>query len=298
MYQPGWADPATLDELAHVGVAAGYDALWLHDHLVTPAELSQLGPLAFLDPLIVAAHLASIHPDVSIGFATLVLPLREPVVLSKQLATLATFFPGRIIAGIGAGRYESEFERFGSDDYPRRGALMREHLALMQSLFADGPTTFEGTRRSVRDADMYPKPTHEELAIWLAAQAPKAIARAGRDAAGWITAGVTLEDFSVLAEHYRAGLEEAGRTWADRSIALSVTVDLRTPDERADEDLHRHAYALTGSADDVASALRGYTDAGVTDVLLAFSTNSLDDLAKQIRWFSQEVRPRIESLPT
>jgi alkanesulfonate monooxygenase SsuD/methylene tetrahydromethanopterin reductase-like flavin-dependent oxidoreductase (luciferase family) len=293
LYPPDWASPETLKQLAGKASEAGFDAVWLHDHLLTPDELRHLASPPFYDPLITATRLTTLFPNLRVGIATLVFPLRDPVVLAKQLGTLAGFAPGRIIAGVGAGRYKSEFEQVGSDDYDNRFGLTAEYLQIVRGLLSDGRFSWTGAHRHIRDADMNPGATMDELQFWFAAQAAGGIRRAARMADGWITASVTNEQFDESVEGFRTALTEAGKAWDDRHIALSLTVARDDGTAGDGPDLHRHSFTLRGSAQSVAAAIDRYAASGVTDFLLAFEATSFEDLIAQIEWFEGEVRPAI-----
>ena len=120
---PAWARPDVIDHMAASAIAAGFDFRWLHDHLVVPGELRHLGEPDYFEPIVTMSRLATIFPQVSIGTATIVLPFRDPVLLTKQMTTLSAFHPGRLIFGVGLGRYESEYESLGLDLYHTRGKV-------------------------------------------------------------------------------------------------------------------------------------------------------------------------------
>ena len=291
---PEWASPRTIEELATDAARAGFRSLWLHDHVLTPDELKHLREPEFYEPVTVAVRLLALLPEVQIGIATIVLPLRDPVVLAKQLVTAARFFPGRLIAGIGSGRYASEFAAFGSPLYDARSKVTDEHLRLMRALLTSPTVTFSGTYRSVVDAQMFPKARPGELALWLAANAPVGIKRAARHADGWIAASMPLDEFRAAHETYTAAQRAASRSGA--AIALSLTIDPDGPNARED-GLHRHAFALRGSASEIAAEISRYEGAGATHFLVTFPSATLAEVREKIRWFSSQVVPGLLAAP-
>jgi alkanesulfonate monooxygenase SsuD/methylene tetrahydromethanopterin reductase-like flavin-dependent oxidoreductase (luciferase family) len=293
MCPPDWATPETVEALARQAAKAGFQSLWLQDHVLTPRELEHLPDPAFLEPITVALVLASIVP-LQIGIATLVLPLRDPVVLAKQLATASRFFPGRFIAGMGSGRYRSEFESFGSDQFDDRGKVLEDYLKVIQALFSEDRVTSTGGFRPLTDAEMYPKPRPGDLSIWVAANGPVGVRRAARLGDGWIVGSPQLSEFKVAVDTYRKARGQVGRSLSAPAIALSLTVDRDQGTAAPDgPELHRHAYTLRGTSAEVAAALGTYVAAGATHFLMTFPSATLSELAQKMDWFATEVRPHV-----
>jgi alkanesulfonate monooxygenase SsuD/methylene tetrahydromethanopterin reductase-like flavin-dependent oxidoreductase (luciferase family) len=291
---PEFADPATIDRIASAAVDAGFDSVWLHDHMAVPAELAHLERPDFLEPLVVASHLATAFPSLTVGFAAIVLPFRDPVLLAKQITTLATFNPGRVIAGVGIGRYESEFEALGLDSYHRRGAVSDEWLTIIRALLdGERAVTIDGPTRQLREAVVYPKRRGpSDPAIWVAGNSRPGALRAARFGDGWLTAAVPVDEVLEM----RAVIDKArGGVTTPFTLALSATVK-RSRGSEAEVDghrLHTHTSAIQGDTDAVAEQLSGYTVAGVTHFVLSLGTGPLDALLEDVAWFGVEVRPRV-----
>jgi alkanesulfonate monooxygenase SsuD/methylene tetrahydromethanopterin reductase-like flavin-dependent oxidoreductase (luciferase family) len=287
MCPPEWATPQTVESLAREAAAAGFRSLWLQDHVLTPEEMEDLRDPAFLEPFTVMVRLAALVPTVQIGVATFVLPFRDPVVIAKQLATANRFFPGRFIAGFGAGRYESEFQRFGSDRFEDRGKVTEEYLRIVRQLFVDDRVTVKGSFRSVTEAEMYPKPQPGEIPLWLHGSGPLGIKRAARYADGWIAGSPLPPEFREQVAAFQK--ERGGRPAA--SVAVSLRVDRATRQEGAEET--DHGFVHRGGADDVARTLSAFASAGATHFLLTFPAASVDELVDKMRWFVSEVAPNV-----
>src|SRR5262249_13337044 len=102
--------------------AAGFESLWVSDHIVLPAEIASRYPFAEdgratwatstpeFGALIAWALIAQATERATIGTAVLVLPLREPVVFAKQAASIDVASRGRLRLGVGAGWLEEEFD--------------------------------------------------------------------------------------------------------------------------------------------------------------------------------------------
>src|SRR5215475_10782521 len=104
---------------------AGFDSLWVSDHVVMPAVIASRYPFAadgkatwpadtpYIDAMIALTAIAAATQQARIGTAVLVLPLRQPVVLAKQAASIDVLSGGRLDLGIGAGWLAEEFAALG-----------------------------------------------------------------------------------------------------------------------------------------------------------------------------------------
>ncbi len=111
----------------------GFDSLWITDHIVTA---SRFYSVSWLDSLMTLSHVASITEQVRLGTSILILPVRQPAVLAKEVATLHYLSDGRYIYGIGTGWYGPEFEACGvhkSERGRRTDEVLQATMALFQS---------------------------------------------------------------------------------------------------------------------------------------------------------------------
>src|SRR3954468_7919343 len=135
----------------HAGVAqhaaalerAGFDSLWVSDHIVMPRTIASRYPFApdgratwptdtpYLDALIALAVAAGVTSRVRLGTAALVLPQRNPVELAKQAASIDVASNGRLELGVGAGWLAEEFAALNVP-FEKRGARMDEWIAILR----------------------------------------------------------------------------------------------------------------------------------------------------------------------
>jgi alkanesulfonate monooxygenase SsuD/methylene tetrahydromethanopterin reductase-like flavin-dependent oxidoreductase (luciferase family) len=292
---PEWAEPDTILDLANHAQANGFDSVWFHDHLVTPAELRHLSP-RFYEPLVTMGAVAAMLPEIRVGVATIILPLRDPVLLAKQVGTLASFYPGRVFVGLGAGRYASEFDALGLDIFEQRGPTSAEALEIMQRLLTDPVVDYVGRNRTLRQVSMNPQPSPRPILLY-AGNAPVAARRAARLADGWIGASMPLNDLKAMVELLAEERAKLGRD-DPFTIACSATVVREgdsAPDSASDGDerLHLHAETLSGDAVRLAGLLDAYVEAGVHAFQLSFRASTLDELRDTVQWFGTEVRGRV-----
>lgn len=176
---------------------AGFDSVWCSDHVImTESTERSYYPFGddgtpgwdltspWYDALVVMAQAAAVTQRVTIGCAVLVVPMRNPIVLAKQLASLDRLSGGRIELGAGAGWYAEEFEALGVD-FERRGGRLDEWLELMRRCWTGRPEAFEGAHHRLPAGVIHePTPAHH-IPILIGGMSGPALRRsASQD--GWL----------------------------------------------------------------------------------------------------------------
>ena len=131
----------------------------------------------------------------------MVVPMRHPIVLAKQLSTLDRFSDGRVIVGAGIGAYREEFANaFQNLASVRRDELMAESLVALKLLFEERRATLDGKHIRFRDIEMYPKPVQTPLPIYSAGNSDGAIRRAAELCDGWLPASLSADGIAAGKE--------------------------------------------------------------------------------------------------
>jgi len=170
---------------------AGYDHLLVYDHVLGADSDSRADWDGFydhcdpfLEPLMLFAFLAR---ECGLGFVTdvLVLPQRQTALVAKQVATLDLLAPGRLRLGVGIGWNAVEYDALGVD-FSTRGPRIEEQIALLRRLWNEPAIDHSGLTDAIDAAGIAPRPL-QSIPIWLGtATAPRALARVGRIADGWL----------------------------------------------------------------------------------------------------------------
>jgi probable F420-dependent oxidoreductase len=177
----------------------GFDSLWLSERISGPAP----------DPLVAMAYGAGRTERLKFGMSVMVLPGRNPVVLAKELATLANMSGGRLLPAFGLGAVDPiEQQAFGVQR-GERAKLFDEMLAVMRKCWTGEPFAHHGDRYDYEDIKVLPGASKME--VWLGGIAPSELRRIGRLADGWLPSFVTPADAAagravieeVCAEHDR-----------------------------------------------------------------------------------------------
>jgi probable F420-dependent oxidoreductase len=146
-------DAAELGDYCRQVDSLPFEDIWVIDHLL---EAPAVYGVSWLDPLTALTFAAGVTERVGLGTAALILPLRHPVLLAKEIATLELLSQGRFILGIATGWDPKEFEVMGVP--PRqRGPRTDEALDLLMRLLTDESVSFKGSFWQVDDVTIYPK---------------------------------------------------------------------------------------------------------------------------------------------
>lgn len=145
---------ARLRAMADRAEAVGLDGLWAAEHVL---RAPLIYGVSFLSPLPVLALAAARTRRVRLGTSILILPLRDPVLLAKELATLDVLAEGRFVLGVGTGWDAREFEACRVPLRERAGRT-DEGLALLRRLLTEDNVTFHGKYYDVRDVTIEPRP--------------------------------------------------------------------------------------------------------------------------------------------
>ena len=136
------ASPENIRRAAVQAEAVGFDDVWVSEHIIVPKDAAYPPSANFWDPVLTLTWAAAATSRVRLGTSVLVLPLRHPLPLAKELATLQNLSGGRLILGAGVGWLEAEFDALGVP-FRERGRRMDEGIAMMRAVWGRDPVTFE-----------------------------------------------------------------------------------------------------------------------------------------------------------
>src|SRR6202034_866635 len=135
------ATPERIRRAAQRAEDMGLSDVWVSEHIIVPRATFPRSPL-FYDPVLSLTWAAAVTKRVRLGTSVLVLPMRHPLPLAKELATLQNFSEGRLILGAGVGWLEAEFAALGVP-FHERGRRLDEGLAMMKAVWSQDPISFD-----------------------------------------------------------------------------------------------------------------------------------------------------------
>ena len=137
------SSPDAIRRAAVQAEALGFADVWVSDHIVIPKGASYPPSPNFWEPVATLIWAAAFTRRVRLGTSVLVLPMRHPLPLAKELATLQNLSEGRLILGAGVGWMKPEFDALGVDKR-QRGRLTDETLRVIRHLFAQDAAAYNG----------------------------------------------------------------------------------------------------------------------------------------------------------
>jgi probable F420-dependent oxidoreductase len=213
---------ATFRACAKIAQQAGFDALFVSDHLCIPPDQTEGSGGRYLDVLAALAYLAGATDRIRIGVSVLVLPYRPAVLTAKQIATIQELSGERMILAVGVGWMRAEFDALGVDSR-KRGALTTETLRVLHHLFsADVPGAYEG--KLVRFPSFVFLPRPKRPPIWVGGNGPNAIARALEFGDGWHPM-LRAAELKPAAEDLRTRARAAGRPDPELVVRRGLKLD-------------------------------------------------------------------------
>lgn len=221
------ADPDVAVRVARHAEAAGFESVWTGEHILLPDPqppgFSMPPTLPFLDTVVALTLVASHTTTIRLGTGIIVLPLRTPAVLAKELASVDVVSGGRLIAGFAAGYIPAEFAASGVP-MAERGARMDEYLRVLTALWAMERPEHPGKFVSIRGVDAQPRPVQRPgPPIVVGGEAPAALRRAVKMADGWYGFGLTVAETAELITALRRLAQEHERPAHLGRLELTVT---------------------------------------------------------------------------
>ena len=259
--------------MARRAEALGYRTVWTFQRLFYPVAPREAyygapggpWPAAFasvMDPLAVLGFVAASTRTIRLGVSVLLMPLYQPIVLAKQLATLDVLSGGRVDVGLGLGWSTDEWEASGTP-MARRGARADEFLRALKAVWTDDPVEFAGEFYRIPRAHVAPKPVQRpHPPLLLGGYHPSVLRRAATLCDGYTGGNIPLAELTATVARVRDAAAAAGRDPARFPIvcrgSFNLTPEALGPDRRA----------LFGSAAQIRQDLGHYAAAGVTQMFL------------------------------
>ena len=265
------ASPDYIREFCQAAEELGFDGLWAVDHVVMPqhtdsfytlgrkpAAIADFAVSNLLSPMYEMTStllwVAGFTSRVRLGTSVAVLPLRNPVLNARMLATLDVYSGGRLIYGVGIGWLKEEADAMQME-WDHRGERSDEHIAVLRKLWtAEGDLVeFDGKYYRFGPIDPEPRPIQQPPPILIGGHSDPALERAGRIGDGWIAAGMSHPRVAEHWEKVKRAAVSCGRDPDQLMLSASAGVAAgESPAKPIGEPIA-----------DVIERVRGYQEAGV-----------------------------------
>ncbi len=271
------------------------DSVWFSERLVSPVPT--------LEPMAAIGMALGRTERLKAGMNAVVVPLRDPLVLAKECATLDYLSGGRLLPVFGVGDERApEWRALGRD--PRgRGAVADEALEVMARLWAEDRVTFRGRHYTLVDACIAPRPVQQPLPLWIGGSSEAAMRRTARLGTGWLAGLQTPAEVAPVvarireltaeygreidADHYGAGFAYRFGRLTDAPVERHLAALRRVPGITDPA-----ALVAVGGAEEIAGRIREFIAAGVSKFVVRPIAADDADLANQTRLMLREVVPR------
>ncbi len=274
-YSSGVPGARELADFARTAEAVGFDSVQVGDHIEWHAPI--------LEATTVMATVAAVTSRVRIASDVIILPLRDPVLIAKTVASLDVLSGGRMIFGVGVGGdHPAEYTAMRVP-LSERGARANESLEIVRGLWTNERFTYTGRHFTIRDVAIAPRPMQQRLPIWVGGNSDAALRRAARYGDGWICAFASERKFARLAKALRGYLALGERspdhfTWGsflfvnfgpDAAEARAAGADYISRVYHLPGESIIDRFGVAGPVEACAERVRAYIGAGVDYVVLS-----------------------------
>ena len=185
----------------------GFDSLWVWDHILLGVEPN----FPIIESLTLLTAIAARTKKVKLGTGILVLPMRNPVILAKQLACMDLLSDGRLLMGMASGWYRREFNAIGVP-FEQRGKIMDENLDILKRFWTEHTVSGKFPHHDIPAGVMFPKPVQKpHPPILIGGYVDRVLKRAATVGDGWLTYFYRPESFAKSWSKIRDFAKEGGK---------------------------------------------------------------------------------------
>ena len=238
-YAESMTDPSFYGPLARAAEEAGYDSMVIPDSICYPRDAVSRYPFnpdgtrefledkPFLEPFSLIPALGAVTGRLRFVTFVVKLPVRNPVLVAKQVTSVAVLTGGRLVLGVGTSPWREDYEVLGVP-WARRGQRMDEALAIVRGLAAGGYFEFHGELLDLPPVKISPVPAGP-VPVLIGGHGDAALRRAARAGDGWLHGGGDPADLPGLLARL-AGLRRQEGTDERPFEVHVISADAYTPD--------------------------------------------------------------------
>lgn len=271
--------------------AQGWDSVWFSDRIV--------GSTWRIDPIVGMSMISGRTSRLKFGTGVLLMSVRSPVTMARELATLDSLSNGRLVVGVGVGQEAlTEYEAMGVRKQDR-GRRLDEAIQVMRALWSQDPVSYESEFLKLDNASIGIRPFQPNLPIWIGSRSEAGLRRTGRLGDGWLPTQLTPAEFHVGVSKINFYAEEVNRKIPEDHFGLQVSCYMtktgNVPDlikekfllkRRSDVPLEQ--LNLLGTPIQVMDRLKQYIEAGATKFVFNPACG-FDEMHEQMALLSEHV---------
>lgn len=273
-----------LRDMAQNAEAVGFDSVWVGDHLLYRSGNGVRGPWEAWSLL---AALAAVTTRVQLGPLVAATSFHSPAMLAKKAATVDEISDGRLVLGLGAGWNQVEYDAFGFP-FDHRAGRFEEAFTIIHTLLRRGEIDFAGEYYTLKDCELVPRARPGRPPLMIGSQGPRVLRATLRYVDMWNTwhawYGNTPAGLAALMAKLDSLCAEVGRDPVEVSRTAAIMIQCPGGTGRIYGDAeHESNVAISGSAEEIASAVSAFEMPGLDHVQLV-----LDPITgESIEWMGQ-----------
>ena len=237
--------PAFIGDAAQAVEAAGFDAIWLPEHVLFFPEYESRYPYSengripgepegILDPFTALTFVAAHTERIRLGTGICLVPQRNPVYTARLVADLDYLSGGRVDFGVGIGWLKEEFDNLQMD-FGTRASRTVEYIEVMRALWSPGLAAYEGATYQLAPCHFNPKPVQSpHPPIFFGGESEPALRRVASHGDGWYGFNLSPETFTERLGRLDALLAGTGRSRADVQVYVGPGREALNPDAIAE----------------------------------------------------------------
>lgn len=279
----------------------GFDSLWVWDHIFLGVDPH----FPIIDSLTLLTAIAARTKKIKLSTGILVLPLRNPVVLAKQLSSMDQISNGRLLMAMAAGWYKREFDAVGVP-YEQRGKIMGENLEILKRLWNEDLVEGEWTNHKIPAGVMFPKPVQKPCPILIGGYADRVLKRAAVEGDGWLTyfykPDAFVESWAKVVDYAKEAGRDPATLMNGNQLPIMVGSSRAAIEGRmmewlnVDFDIAQGSKstmdsAIMGNVDECVEQLKKHIDVGVQKLIFVPYKYQMD----QVEIVAKEIVPRLRA---
>lgn len=297
---PEMPDALALTEYGVKMEELGFDSIWVWDHILLGVDPN----FPIVDSLTLLTAIAARTTRIKLSTGILVLPLRNPVLLAKQLSTIDQLSRGRLLMAMAVGWYKREFDAVGVP-FEQRGRIMDDSLEILKRFWTEDMVEGEWGPYKVSAGVMFPKPMQKPRPpLLIGGYVDKVLKRAAEKGDGWLTYFYKPEAFVESWEKILKFAEEAGKDPSTmmngNQLPIMVGKSRKEVEGPMMEWLNKEFdiakgskstmdSAIMGTVDECVEQLKAHLDVGVQKIIFVPYKYQLD----QCEIIAKEIIPRL-----
>ena len=245
------------------------DSIWVSDHIIVPKSNAPWNRV--FESVTTLGFLASITEYVQLGSSILLVPLREPLVLAKQIATLDSLSNGRVMIGVGIGWNNKEFDLLGYD-FKNRTKTVVENIDIMRKMWAG--------EYSKQGYSCEPMPvSNKGPPILIGGNSSGALKRVAAIGDGWHPVGISPHEYGLGIQKITEMKKKEDFIW---SLRINFAANQKIKSQYTGTDGNPRL-RLVGNIDEIISKIQEYQKIGLTHLVCDIRADSKKEYFEQLK---------------